>query len=98
MTRDLAIFHRDRGKLYTVEKHGLNFFGGIAIFGRCFGAQSHFLFGLAATNIPFKVVRQEPNPGPTDIRSGFIGKHSWIEHVDAVISIKATRVFAMKTL
>ena len=52
-TRALAIFHRDRGKLHAVETHGLDLFGGIAIFGRCFGALSHFLFSLAATNIPF---------------------------------------------
>ena len=40
--------------LQTAEKHGLDFFGGIAIFGRCFGALSHFPFGLAAKNITFK--------------------------------------------
>ena len=49
--------------LHTVEKHGLNFFGGIAIFGWCFGALSHFPFSLAVTN------RREWNPGPTDVRS-----------------------------
>ena len=39
--------------LHTAEKHGLKFLGGIAIFGRCFGALSHFPFSLAATNITF---------------------------------------------
>ena len=56
--------------LHTAEKHGLNFFGGIANFlGGVLGALSHFSFSPAVTNSDHKHYLREWNPGPTDVRS-----------------------------